>query len=102
MVISNEPGFYLKGAYGIRIENLVMVKEATGDAGAAGFMEFETLTLAPIDRSLIIPKLLTPNEIAWLDKYHLVLRNQLYGMLDSSVAAWLTEATQPLDVADIS
>ncbi|MBM09695.1 MAG: X-Pro aminopeptidase [Magnetovibrio sp.] len=102
MVISNEPGFYLKGAYGIRIENLVMVKEATGDAGVAGFMEFETLTLAPIDRSLIIPNLLTPIEIAWLNEYHLALRNQLSGLLDASVAAWLTEATQPLDVADIS
>ncbi len=102
MVISNEPGFYLKGAYGIRIENLVMVKKASGDAGDAGFLSFETLTLAPIDRSLMMPELLNSNEIAWLNNYHLTVRNQLSTLLEAPVAAWLADATKPLSVADIS
>ena len=102
MVISNEPGFYLNGAYGIRIENLVMVKEATGDAGDAGFLNFETLTLAPIDRALIKPELLDPHEIAWLDKYHQTVRNQLSKLLETPVASWLADATEPLGSAGIS
>ena len=102
MVISNEPGFYLNGAYGIRIESLVMVKEATGDAGDAGFMNFETLTLAPIDRALMKQELLDPNEIAWLDKYHQTVRNQLSKLLETPVASWLADATKPLGSAGIS
>ena len=102
MVISNEPGFYLNGAYGIRIENLVMVKEASGDAGDAGFMNFETLSLAPIDRSLMMPELLIPNEIAWLDNYHQTVWNQLSKLLEAPVASWLADATEPFRSAGIS
>ena len=102
MVISNEPGFYLNGAYGIRIENLVMVKEATGDAGEAGFLNFETLTLAPIDRALIKPDLLDPHEISWLDKYHQTVRTQLSKLLETPVASWLADVTEPLGSAGIS
>ena len=68
MVVSNEPGYYKTGAYGIRIENLVAVTEADDPNGS--FLGFETLTLAPIDRALIDPAMLTADERAWLDTYH--------------------------------
>ena len=68
MVVSNEPGYYKTGAYGIRIENLVAVTEA--GEGESGFLGLETLTLAPIDRALIEPAMLTADERAWLDAYH--------------------------------
>ena len=71
MILSNEPGYYKTGAYGIRIENLVLVVEAPPVAGAEKPLDaFETLTLAPIERRLIVPQLLTADEIAWLDRYH--------------------------------
>ena len=71
MILSNEPGYYKAGAYGIRIENLVLVVEAAAPAGAEKPLNrFETLTLAPIDRRLVIAELLTPEEAAWLDRYH--------------------------------
>jgi Xaa-Pro aminopeptidase len=67
MILSNEPGYYVEGRYGIRIENLILVRESPGHPG---FLEFETLTLAPIDRALIDKSLLRADEIAWLDAYH--------------------------------
>ena len=70
MILSNEPGYYKAGAYGIRIENLVLVCEATIEGAEKPLNAFETLTLAPIDRRLIDPALMTPDEIAWLDAYH--------------------------------
>ena len=71
MILSNEPGYYKTGAYGIRIENLVLVVEAPPVAGAEKPLDaFETLTLAPIERRLIEPRLLTAEETAWLDRYH--------------------------------
>jgi Xaa-Pro aminopeptidase len=97
MVISNEPGFYLTGAYGIRIENLVLVSRADGSAGDADYMAFETLTLAPIDRSLIDTALLDVDETAWLNAYHATVLNQLSGLLPPAAASWLAEASAPLD-----
>ena len=71
MILSNEPGYYKTGAYGIRIENLVLVVAGPEIAGGERPLNaFETLTLAPIDRRLIDPGLMTPDEIAWLDGYH--------------------------------
>ena len=96
MVISNEPGFYLNDAYGIRIENLVMVKQAPGEAGKAGFIAFDTLTLAPIDRALVMTELLDSDEIAWFDTYHQRVRVQLSPLVEDSVAVWLAGATAPL------
>ncbi len=96
MVISNEPGFYLTGAYGIRIENLVLVARATGSAGDAGYMAFETLTQAPIDRALIETSILDGDEIAWLDGYHATVQDQLSASLPPAAASWLAEATAPL------
>src|SRR5690606_14030487 len=70
MIVSNEPGYYKTGAYGIRIENLVVVTPIDVQDAEREMRGFETLTLAPIDRRLIEPSLLTAGEIAWLDSYH--------------------------------
>src|SRR5205085_7163582 len=69
MILSNEPGYYKTGAYGIRIENLVLVIEATIEGAEKPMNAFETLTFAPLDRRLIDPTLMTTDELAWLDAY---------------------------------
>jgi Xaa-Pro aminopeptidase len=100
MIVSNEPGYYKTGAYGIRIENLVTVVELPEAPGAERpMLGFETLTLAPIDRALVEPGLLTSDEIAWLDAYHARVRRELGPSLQGDARAWLDEATQPLGVA---
>jgi Xaa-Pro aminopeptidase len=96
MILSNEPGYYKTGEYGIRIENLELVvpKEI---AGAEKPMNgFQALTLAPIDRRLIDVRLMTDDEISWLDAYHLRVRNTLRGVLDDATRGWLEAATRPL------
>jgi len=97
MIVSNEPGFYLPGHYGIRIENLVAVRpcDALADTDKP-FFEFETLTLAPIDRNLIDPGLLTADELAWLNGYHARVRGALLPDVDAETREWLTAATEPL------
>jgi Xaa-Pro aminopeptidase len=97
MILSNEPGYYRPGEYGIRIENLILVTkpEATA-AGERPMMAFETLTLAPIDKRLIDPALLTPDERAWLDGYHARLVGELGPALDEDSRAWLKAASAPL------
>jgi Xaa-Pro aminopeptidase len=92
MILSNEPGFYVDGEYGIRIENLVVVCRSE----AGGPLEFETLTLAPIDRSLVDTALMTDAEIAWLNGYHERVREQLTPLLADDDADWLRKATAPL------
>ena len=90
MILSNEPGYYKAGAYGIRIENLVLVVEAPSAAGAEKPLNaFETLTLAPIDRRLIDRVLLTTAEVAWLDTYHARVAITLSPLLDAETQAWL-------------
>jgi Xaa-Pro aminopeptidase len=97
MILSNEPGYYRAGAYGIRIENLVLVVEATATAEAEKPLNaFETLTLAPIDRRLIEPSLMTAEEIAWLDGYHARVRDMLTPLVDEPTRAWLHGACAPL------
>ncbi len=91
MVVSNEPGYYKEGEYGIRIESLVLVKEAE-----AGYYEFETLTKAPIDKKLIDKQLLTKDEIDWLDNYHDDVYKKLSPSLTSEEKEWLKEVTQKL------
>lgn len=88
MLTSNEPGYYETGAYGIRIENLILCREA-GDAGFGDFLEFETLTLFPIDRTLIDRSLLTKEEIAWLNRYHELVFLQLADHLGEEEQEWL-------------
>ncbi len=97
MVVSNEPGYYKAGAYGIRIENLVAVVAAAEIEGAEREMlAFETLTRAPLDRSLVVTELLDPEERAWLDAYHATVREALSPDLDTETATWLAAATAPL------
>ncbi len=93
MVVSNEPGYYKTGAYGIRIENLVLVREC---AELPGFLSFETLTCAPYDRHLIEPALLTPHALAWLNAYHRWVLETLQPRLEPPVVAWLAEACAPI------
>jgi len=95
MIVSNEPGYYKTGAYGIRIENLVVVQPAEG-AGEREMLGFETLTLAPIDRNLIDTSLLEDDEIVWLDGYHQRVRETLTPLVDSDTAHWLADATAPI------
>ncbi len=95
MILSNEPGFYLPGAYGIRLENLVLVQPAAS-AGFKNFLRFETLSLAPFDRALIAPVLLSPAALGWLNDYHAHVRNTLAPLLPTDTAAWLTQAAAPL------
>jgi Xaa-Pro aminopeptidase len=98
MIVSNEPGYYKTGAYGIRIENLVAVTEVPRPAAAdRDLYGFETLTLAPIDCRLVTPELLSEDEIAWLDRYHARVRDGLAALVDGDTAAWLDDATRPLD-----
>ncbi len=96
MIVSNEPGYYQAGAYGIRIENLVCVVERPDVGGERDMLGFETLTLAPIDRSLVEAGLLSAAEIAWLDAYHAKVRDRLAPLLDPDTAAWLAQATRPV------
>jgi Xaa-Pro aminopeptidase len=97
MILSNEPGYYKAGAYGIRTENLVLVTEAPPVAGAEKPLNaFETLTLAPVDRRLIAPELMTDEEIRWLDDYHARVREALSPLVEEATRAWLAEATRPV------
>jgi Xaa-Pro aminopeptidase len=97
MILSNEPGYYKTGAYGIRIENLVLVRSPEKIAGGErDMLSFETLTLCPIDRRLIDPSLLTADEIAWLDTYHARISGSLGHLLDETERQWLEKATRPL------
>jgi len=97
MILSNEPGYYKTNAYGIRIENLVLVREATDiEGGERPMHSFETLTFAPIDRALIAVEQLTPNELEWLNDYHRTVFEVLSPRLDETDKAWLEAATAPL------
>ncbi len=97
MILSNEPGYYKTGAYGIRIENLVLVVAGPEPAGAERALDaFETLTLAPIDRRLIEPAMLSASERGWIDRYHARVRDTLSPLVDDDTRAWLAAATEPL------
>jgi Xaa-Pro aminopeptidase len=96
MILSNEPGYYKTGAYGIRIENLVLVVETAAAGADKPLNAFETLTLAPIDRRAIEPALMTPDEIAWLDAYHARVARELTPLVASETRPWLEAATRPL------
>lgn len=99
MILSNEPGYYRPDAFGIRIENLVHVTEETDIPGGDTVMRgFETLTFCPIDLRLIVPYLLTAEEVTWLDAYHTETREKLLPLIETeSVRGWLINATRPLE-----
>ena len=95
MIISDEPGYYKQGAYGIRIENLLVVTEAADvPGGERPMMGFETLTLAPIDRAMIVVEMLSAREREWLNAYHARVRAEVGPLLkDAADRAWLERAT---------
>ncbi|HTU52430.1 MAG TPA: aminopeptidase P family protein [Acetobacteraceae bacterium] len=94
MILSDEPGFYLPGAYGIRLENLLLVQPSPSNGKP--FLAFETLTLAPFARRLIIPALLDPAARAWLDAYHARVFDTVAPSLPREDRAWLATETAPL------
>ena len=97
MILSNEPGFYKPDHYGIRIENLLLVREAEAVEGGERPMQFfETLTLCPIDRRLIEQRLLTKTELAWFDAYHARVLKEVGALLDGAELDWLKRACAPL------
>jgi Xaa-Pro aminopeptidase len=97
MIISNEPGYYKEGSYGIRIENLVLALDPERPkAGDRDMMSFETLTLVPIDRRLIEPALLTADERAWINTYHARVMAEIGPQLPGDAREWLTKVTAPI------
>jgi len=97
MILSNEPGYYRANKFGIRLENLLIVKPAQKIAGGEiEMLGFETLTLCPIDRRLIEPSLLEAAQLAWLNDYHKQIYDTLAPHLDASDKAWLAQATAVL------
>jgi Xaa-Pro aminopeptidase len=96
MLLSNEPGFYAPGRFGIRLENLVLVQQADPPGATKPFLAFETVTLAPFDRRMIEPALLGAAEAAWLDAYHARVLADLGPALDTAARDWLTRACAPL------
>lgn len=97
MIVSNEPGYYREGQYGIRIENLLIVAPAEAlEGGELPMMSFETLTLAPMDRRLVDTALLSKEEIDWLDSYHARVYREIAPSLNSEEKKWLKAATAPL------
>lgn len=97
MIVSNEPGYYKTGAYGIRIENLQVVTPAAAiEGGERAMLGFETLTLAPIARQLIVKPMLSKQELAWLNAYHARVREEIGPLLEGEARTWLEDATAPL------
>ena len=98
MILSNEPGYYRPGSFGIRIENLIYVRDPEEiEGGDMPMLGFETLTYCPIDRNLVVPGLLTHDELHWLNDYHARTREALMPLIhDADIRAWLENATLPL------
>jgi Xaa-Pro aminopeptidase len=96
MILSDEPGYYKAGAYGIRIENLLLVEPREIEGAEGEFLGFETLTLVPIERALLSLPLLTPGEIAWWNAYHARVLEVVGPRLDGAALDWLKEQCRPL------
>ena len=96
MILSNEPGYYKGGDFGIRIENLVLVEPRVIDGAEGEYFGFETLTFAPIDRTLVDQTLLTRDEVAWWNAYHVKVEAILAPQLSGAALAWLKDACAPL------
>jgi Xaa-Pro aminopeptidase len=101
MIVSNEPGYYKTGAYGIRIENLVVVQPLE-EGGERDMLCFETVTLAPIDRTLVVRDLLEDDEIAWFDAYQARVRDEIAPLVDRDTARWLEAATAPIGLRRVA
>jgi Xaa-Pro aminopeptidase len=96
LVISNEPGAYFAGRFGVRIENTMVVVETGPGTSSEMFLAFETVSVAPFDRALINVSLLTPEERGWIDGYHAMVRRRVAPFLGSADLAYLERVTQPL------
>ena len=96
MFLSNEPGYYKTGAFGIRTENLILVREDGKNSNGQGMLYFETFSLAPIDRRLIKTEMLSPAELQWLNAYHAQVHETLSPRLDAPVRDWLARRAAPL------
>jgi Xaa-Pro aminopeptidase len=96
MILSNEPGFYLPGHYGIRLENLLLVQSAELAEASKPFLRFETLTLAPFDRHLLDPTALDNAELEWLNEYHARVAREVGPALPTDTRDWLDAACAPL------
>ncbi|SDN44265.1 Xaa-Pro aminopeptidase [Lutimaribacter pacificus] len=98
MILSNEPGYYREGAFGIRLENLIAVQEAPDLPGAdpRPMLDFETLTYVPIDRRLVLTGLLSDEERDWLNAYHAACRDKIAPRLSEAARLWLIDATAPI------
>lgn len=95
MITSNEPGVYLAGEYGIRLENMILCKKA-GKTAFGEFMEFETLTLVPFEREAILPEMMTKRELSLLNQYHKTVYEKVSPYLSKEETAWLRNATAPI------
>ena len=95
MIVSNEPGFYKEGKFGIRIENLILVKDTELKTDTP-FLEFETLTFVPIDRRLISMSLLNSYELKWINNYHSQCWKRTKDLVTAPTKAWLKTMTRPL------
>lgn len=100
MTVTDEPGYYEDGNFGIRLENVLIIKEASTkfNFGDKGYLEFEHITWAPYQRKLMDLSLLTPEEVNWVNSYHSKCREVLAPYLDESQMKWLKEATEPISV----
>ncbi len=96
MILSNEPGYYKAKHWGIRVENLVVVEPRKFRGAEREMYGFETLTLAPIDTRLVDVKLMTKDEVVWLNAYHARVAKELTPLLDAAARKWLARATKPL------
>ncbi|HET7709496.1 MAG TPA: aminopeptidase P family protein [Sphingomicrobium sp.] len=96
MILSNEPGYYKTGEYGIRIENLVLVVDREVEGAEKEMLGFDTLTHAPIERRLVVKEMLTPEEVAWLNAYHADVVKKIGPSLSGGDLAWLEAACAPL------
>ncbi|KAI3402378.2 AMPP [Candida oxycetoniae] len=97
-LISNEPGFYKEGSYGIRLENVMLIKQSDHSFNGKKFLQFETITKVPFCKKLIDVCLLTDDELSWLNRYHAVIWNELSGNFDknSMTYKWLRRETEPI------
>ncbi|MEH6516538.1 MAG: aminopeptidase P family protein [Halioglobus sp.] len=96
MIISNEPGYYRDGGFGMRCENLVVVTEVVDSPGEVAMLQFETLTLVPFDNRLLQPELLSPAERDWINRYHQRVRETIAPLVEGSDKEWLEKATRPV------
>ncbi|MEM6385271.1 MAG: aminopeptidase P family protein [Pseudomonadota bacterium] len=100
MILSNEPGYYREAAFGIRLENLIVVRQAGELGDKRDQYDFETLTFVPFDHRLIDTEMLAPWEVAWVDRYHADVRKSLSDRISDKASTWLEAATAPLQSSE--